>query len=79
MKKLFFTALVAVVAVGGAFAETRYKVGEAITYICEGEDRACHLAYSPTPGNTSTSDVEYNGSTPQTSDIQPLDNFLVEN
>lgn len=56
MKKLFFTALVAVVAVGGAVAQTYYPIGSSQpTYLCPEGQLTCDIKYgadplvSPTP------------------------------
>lgn len=50
MKKLFFGALLAIVAVGGAYAQSGsfYAAGSTSPspdYICEGGSTACHLKY----------------------------------
>lgn len=60
MKKLFFAALVAVAAVGGAHAVTVFPVGQTGSYTCDGEQAACNLKYS-LPANTQVTDIAYTG------------------
>lgn len=49
MKKLFFTALVAIVALGGAYAQY-YPIGSStLTYFCPEGLVTCHIKYGDDP------------------------------